>query len=1256
MKKKILSAILSLCMVLTFLPANVLAGESGENDDRFAPNSSSETALNDNVLIYTAEDFIMTDFSSGHTVTLMNDIDLGNYFSQWQPKILTGVFDGNNHTIYNLRYDFFPDEPLEEVGLFSELRGTIQNLRLENIDFSGELICDSFGCSIGAFAGNVSASFTTSLKNCSASGRIAITSNAGGELKVGGLTGDSCRNMDSCMNEVSLDIDGSKLTVYAGGLIAERSNLNSLGHGVNTVQNSINNGTININAKSALVGGIVGVGDKLTITDCTNNGDIDISTGKQSICAGGICGTSESKLSIESCANTATLTGNSSGGGCTIGGILGGTRSSSGARIISNCYNSGDLNMGSSFDGLPGYAPSIDVGGIFGGGYHYCTELEISLCYNSGQLDANAVSDSATINLGGIVGYGKRGSSRACYYLENTANSVNGCIDSEGSYVGVPLQEDDAKKQSSYNGFNFETIWIMGQGVYEYPVLRSLTNVPEVTTYKITYDLNGGNGNVPVSQSFQSGELATITEIIPEREDYTFAGWSDGTTTYQAGQTFVMPRNNVTLTAVWKDNTSVQDDKDSYVDTLISYSLINASEETKNIIHSAILNLIFNAQYRPTKGPKINGISPAFTGSVATNKTWPAQNNGKKYAYSVTDSILGKVKFAEGGLGCMSYALFATAYTYGTSGNGIRCMDLSQQGIKSFVQKYADPGEQLRYTHSRGIHSIVFLGESQNEQGFYYISYDGGRDGSGNDYPGLYVDYQSYEAFAKKVTSSLTVRDANGGSYYAGTAKNISDVRNYNKVSRQVIRIACPVEAVIQLEDEMLDSRSPGEASFGSVARIGEEIVFDLDYNPDYSLSIEGTGTGTMTLTLEYYEDETLLDTRTIKDSPIDPSVKIQSSAFDPQASFVLYANSDYTDEQAWGVGIDETVYEPNEDYSSKNNGPEEDATIPDTPSTPTTPSYDSDDDSDSDYDETPIVASNSGGTVKAFYNGRVQITPNPGYEVESVTVNGKEVDLPDSGNLRGLKKDDKVEVTFRPVNSKDPEPAPDTTVSFTDVSTGAYYYDAVQWAVKNGITSGTSANTFSPNATCTRAQMVTFLWRAAGSPASQRTENSFTDVSPNAYYYDAVLWAVEQGITAGTSATTFGPDDTVTRGQTVTFLHRTAGSPPAGNGVSFTDVDGESYYANAVQWGGGRKYHRRDRRDNLRSQRQLHEGADCDIPLPRKRLNLSFLTEQTGACPHGYAPTIFWVRPMEKYRRYGYSKPGFSLDNSDIRDYNGGK
>ena len=137
----------------------------------------------------------------------------------------------------------------------------------------------------------------------------------------------------------------------------------------------------------------------------------------------------------------------------------------------------------------------------------------------------------------------------------------------------------------------------------------------------------------------------------------------------------------------------------------------------------------------------------------------------------------------------------------------------------------------------------------------------------------------------------------------------------------------------------------------------------------------------------------------------------------------------------------------------------------------------------------------------------------------------------------------------------------------FSDVAGGAYYNEAVRWAVKYGIASGTDAKHFSPDAACTRGQAVTFLWRAAGCPAPALAENPFTDVKPTDYCYDAVLWAVQTGVAKGTSASTFSPDAPCTRGQIVTFLYRAAGSPFGYANSGYTDVPKTSYCAAPVAW-----------------------------------------------------------------------------------------
>ncbi len=188
-------------------------------------------------------------------------------------------------------------------------------------------------------------------------------------------------------------------------------------------------------------------------------------------------------------------------------------------------------------------------------------------------------------------------------------------------------------------------------------------------------------------------------------------------------------------------------------------------------------------------------------------------------------------------------------------------------------------------------------------------------------------------------------------------------------------------------------------------------------------------------------------------------------------------------------------------------------------------------------------------------------ITPDKGYAVANVKIDGKSIGAVKSYTFENVRRTHTIEVIFMKANG-----TPQTGV-FVDVATGSYYEDAVDWAVENGITKGTDDTHFSPDGICTRAQAVTFLWRTAGSPEPETRTMPFTDVPVGSYYYDAVLWAVENGITNGTSDTTFSPNMTCSRAQIVAFLWRSEKSPAAGTANPFADVKSTVYYADAVLW-----------------------------------------------------------------------------------------
>lgn len=212
-----------------------------------------------------------------------------------------------------------------------------------------------------------------------------------------------------------------------------------------------------------------------------------------------------------------------------------------------------------------------------------------------------------------------------------------------------------------------------------------------------------------------------------------------------------------------------------------------------------------------------------------------------------------------------------------------------------------------------------------------------------------------------------------------------------------------------------------------------------------------------------------------------------------------------------------------------------------------------------------------------------ITVEPDNGYQLDKLIVtdkDGNEIKLINKGDGKFTFKmpDSKVgvEVNFKLIDTETKSENP-----FFDVCENDYFYDSVLWAVEKGITSGMTPDYFAPDVACTRAQMLTFLWRVNGSPVMQSVVNPFIDVSADAYYYDAVLWAVEQGITSGTSATEFSPDAIVTRGQTVTFLWRANGAPMV-DGSLFADVSEDAYYADAVAWAVAEKITAGTSKDNF--------------------------------------------------------------------------
>ena len=691
----------------------------------------------------------------------------------------------------------------------------------------------------------------------------------------------------------------------------------------------------------------------------------------------------------------------------------------------------------------------------------------------------------------------------------------------------------------------------------------------EIQSFHVHYNLNGGTGNIPAEQHAQ-GETVTVTSIIPTHEGYYFGGWSDSGITYQPGTTFSMPNHDVTLTAIWTNISAEM----QYVQYITKTSLAGVERNVRTSIQNGIYNLLFKATFRPTAGPEVPGINATFTDSGKL-QDWYPQNyhyaKGIRRNFAYDGGLAETVTFsgAEAAGGCKAYALFAMSYIYGKDKAGdSRGFNKAStlNDLQVFLETYMLPGAMIYYNHANGNHAIVYLGEDEGKTGFYYISYEGGSNGpDATAYHQMTVKFDKFEEFYKKFNY-----------FYA------RDQRDSLDAARTIIRVECPVEARVTLGNEVLDSRNaPASSDFGTVRRDGEAIIFDLQYSEDYRLEIIGTGEGFMDLTLEYQDENgDMLNTRGFKNIPIENDTQIDSYGLDASGVFILYQNLGEDDEKIWGASVNQTVSEPDDMYSSKYNAPDLNDGSSNTPIDPTPPSKPSAPSSPWNpiATNTILIPSTVGGKVSANPSSAkkgqtVTLTaaPDPGYELTSLTVTdtaGKNIELSNKGS---------GQYTFTMPNSQVSINAVFQKIGvawnnpFTDVFTSDYYYEAVQWAVANGITNGTNAEgtLFSPNAPCTRAQIVTFLWRAYGKPAPTNTSNKFTDVETGSYYYDAMLWAVENGITNGTNTegTKFSPNEPCTRAQAVTFQYRAAKADPMSGSNSFTDVAATDYFANAVQW-----------------------------------------------------------------------------------------
>ena len=414
------------------------------------------------------------------------------------------------------------------------------------------------------------------------------------------------------------------------------------------------------------------------------------------------------------------------------------------------------------------------------------------------------------------------------------------------------------------------------------------------------------------------------------------------------------------------------------------------------------------------------------------------------------------------------------------------------------------------------------------------------------DIPGIRMRADS-EPFTNITVQNCTFDDYFQAIYIQGpntlTVENcVIDNTHHNAIAIQS-STSNPVQGTITIQENIIRNASDRAIRFGDIDD-GTEITINnnvmVDSGDDGGELIKaGTVTGTITVDLEnnYWDGKDLNDAIAtgsggFSESVVPQNVGIVSGTFPEDVSDYLAPG---VVQNADGSVSEPPYISPVPSYLITLNDPDNGTVISDR------------------------TTARQGATVT------LTVTPEDGYALAGITVTdffGNQVDISrnSDGTYSFVMPYSQVEVSVTFARTEEP-------IVFTDVDADDYFYNAVYWAVENGITDGTSDTEFSPGRTVTRGEMVTFLWRAAGSPQPATSVNPFEDVSSSAYYYDAVLWAVENGITDGVSDTRFDPDGQCTRAQMVTFLWRAAGQPDAGTSNPFEDVSAEAYYYEAVLW-----------------------------------------------------------------------------------------
>lgn len=1143
MRKRLTSILLTLAMLVGLLPALSPQAEAAADDaTALLQEVSTKTSVPSGYTpIYDAEDLanIANDMTGKYI--LMNDIDLSGI--NWKPleakstkgltTSFTGILEGNGYTIRNLSCT-------NEVkaGLFVEnYNGTIQNL---------------------ALTGTVTVTTTNHLSGSAAG--LCTSNFVGGTIK-------------NCTVAATITNDGCKYTTEVAGIAT--SNFGTISHCrfTGTIRAFSSAGALG-DWGEIIAGGIAAFDSSQSVlTACEMTGNVILHGNVNKVYAGGLVARESGSLDQCRVTGTISLTGNArKEPTIKIGGLA---EASTYHCQYTDCSFNGTISIALSLSDIGSY-PIYRVGGLFA---ESISDATIKNCYASGTILDSSTDETGALTVLGTpawcVSYLFSGDNKdfsGIYYPSGTFEAFDQPVTPSTGYTAVPLASMASK--ATFPEYDFSSVWTMGQSYPIQKVFTHLSNGSSTPVAKPTEDTAVIDASEYIQQHVSFAQSNGYSQQMDQRMAKLLAD-AQNTTATNAGEAAYDILNTASELSKFKSLSIFDNPYDAMLTELIlsatssEVDSLNTRIEAENLkLANSIWDMILKVQ--PNYSAEKSTYKPAIQELLSDPESL------KQRSPDIYEKLAAAIEQYRDDKGTRSALNFISGTTnfFGKAGEALDVLEDYQNtldwiiGCSNYVS-VVHAYEALNEEYIQTLHQVASkMGNSAYATSFRSAlqKYD--------DWLNCEVIAEALEfttSFAKLTYDTLSPLTENVMTYYLSGCLGL-DVTNVTVVIA-AYNLGWSLSNALTGNDKMVESREVIRASYyveDALYSILQADREELKNKKDLSSAQKFDASYMLLRTSEMYALQAYKDYLDASEKSFTQGLlHLGNNNFNTtETTLANFAILRWDAAMCHGQAVrDQMMSEliiacPTDVYVENEDG-ETVLTIEDGVVTTCAAGV-----SAAVAGDTKVLGL-TGGPYNITIWGTDRGTMDVSYTAYSST--GRVLKQQHYDNLP-LTDGCLYESSIEPSSSTSVDftldgDAPENNFRFTDVPESAYFYEPVLWAVENGITSGTSATKFSPYEGCTRGQVVTFLWRAAGCPEPESSYNPFSDVPSNAYYHDAVLWAAEEGITTGTSRTRFEPNATVTRAQTVTFLWRWAGSPESGSAGSFRDVPYRAYYADAVAW-----------------------------------------------------------------------------------------